>query len=57
MEISTKYLRAYNAGPSRVKEWLDSDGILREIPYVETENYTQKIKKNYEIYKSLYPDF
>ena len=52
-----KILAAYNAGPSRVKEWLDSDGNLREIPYVETENYMFKIKKNYEVYKSLYPDF
>ncbi len=52
-----KILAAYNAGPSRVKEWLDSDGELREIPYAETENYMLKIEKYYEIYKSLYPDF
>ncbi len=53
----SKVLAAYNAGPSRVKEWTDADGKLREIPYVETENYIVKIEKNYEIYKALYPDF
>ena len=50
-------LAAYNAGPSRVREWIDADGVLREIPYIETENYIIKIEKNYSIYKGLYADF
>jgi soluble lytic murein transglycosylase len=52
-----KVLAAYNAGPSRVKEWLDADGVLKDIPYKETDNYIIKIEKNYEIYKALYADF
>lgn len=52
-----KVLAAYNAGPSRVKEWTDSDGVLREIKFEETENYIVKIERNYDIYKGLYKDF
>ena len=52
-----KVLAAYNAGPSRVSEWIDDDGVLTEIPYKETDNYIIKIEKNYEIYKALYADF
>ena len=54
---SKKVLAAYNAGPSRVKEWTDADGVLREIRFEETGNYIEKIERNYEIYKSLYKDF
>lgn len=52
-----KVLAAYNAGPSRVNDWLDADGVLREIPFEETENYIVKIERNYDIYKGLYKDF
>lgn len=52
-----KVLAAYNAGPSRVKEWTDPDGVLREIKFEETENYVVKIERNYDIYKGLYKDF
>jgi|APSaa5957512576_1039674.scaffolds.fasta_scaffold40542_2 soluble lytic murein transglycosylase len=53
---SEKFLAAYNAGPSKVEEWIDSDGTLREIPYEETENYVLRIKRYYNIYKGLYND-
>ncbi|MGI5849836.1 MAG: lytic transglycosylase domain-containing protein [Christensenellales bacterium] len=52
-----KVLAAYNAGPANVKEWLEMDGSLTEIPYEETENYLQKVQRNYEIYKGLYNIF
>ncbi len=52
-----KVLAAYNAGPSRVDEWTDSDGVLREIPFVETENYVSRVQRNYNIYKGLYNGF
>ena len=52
-----KVLAAYNAGPSRVDDWVDNDGVLREIPFVETENYVVKVQRNYNIYKGLYDDF
>lgn len=54
---SDKVFAAYNAGPSRVDEWTDSDGVLREIPFEETENYVSRIQINYNIYKGLYNDF
>lgn len=52
-----KVLAAYNAGPSRVKGWLDDDGELREIPFKETEEYLEKVQRYYEIYKGIYKDF
>lgn len=54
---AVKVMAAYNAGPSRVAEWVDDDGVLREIAFEETENYIIKIKRNYEIYTGLYHDF
>lgn len=52
-----KVLAAYNAGPSRVKDWVDEDGELREIPFKETEEYLKKVQRYYEIYKGIYDDF
>ncbi len=49
---------AYNAGPTKVRSWLrtekySSDGItLKEIPFNETRDYLQKVKKNNAYYKS-----
>lgn len=50
---------AYNAGPTRVRSWLDdenyaSDGKLVEIPYPETKNYVEKVKGMVEKYNELY---
>jgi soluble lytic murein transglycosylase len=50
-------LASYNAGPAKVKSWLDADGTLRDIPYEETENYVQRVSQKYNIYKGLYNDF
>lgn len=53
-------LCAYNAGINAVERWLKDDRFsnngeeLKVIPYKETENYVDKIKKYKEIYKSLY---
>jgi len=52
-------LAAYNAGETRVRNWLNSnysnDGIsLNFIPYKETENYIKKIKNNLKFYSKIY---
>ncbi len=52
-----KVLAAYNAGPANVQEWLESDGALENIPFEETENYLERVQRNYEIYKGLYDVF
>lgn len=55
-ENSDAALCAYNAGPANVTRWLQDeekseDGkILKEIPFVETRNYLQKIQKNLKYY-------
>ncbi|MBQ2729526.1 MAG: lytic transglycosylase domain-containing protein [Clostridia bacterium] len=51
---------AYNAGPTKVSEWLgdekySEDGkTLDSIPYKETDQYVKKVNKANEIYKKLY---
>lgn len=51
---------AYNAGRTRVKNWLEdkeysSDGKkLDNIPYSETESYVKKVKNAKEYYDKLY---
>lgn len=52
-----KVLAAYNAGPANVKNWAESDGLLKNIPYEETEQYLDRVLRYYEIYKGLYKDF
>ncbi|QQY80409.1 soluble lytic murein transglycosylase [Keratinibaculum paraultunense] len=53
-------LAAYNGGSGNVSKWLEDkkycdDGEnLRKIPFKETEQYVEKVIKNYEIYKKLY---
>lgn len=53
-------LSAYNAGETRVRVWLrdenfSSDGkSLNKIPYEETANYIEKIKKNIKFYEKIY---
>lgn len=51
---------AYNAGPTKVKSWLaneeySKDGVkLDNIPYKETSEYLNKVKKNLRHYSSRY---
>lgn len=58
----TLALCAYNAGPSRVDEWLSdtscsADGKkLTTIPYEETEKYVTDILNYEEKYKQLYSE-
>ncbi|MFZ2099558.1 MAG: lytic transglycosylase domain-containing protein [Oricola sp.] len=55
---------AYNAGPSRAREWLKRFGDPRgkpldevvdwveQIPFTETRNYVQRVMENLQIYKA-----
>ena len=52
-----KVLAAYNAGPAKVQEWVESDSLLQNIPYDETKNYLERVQRNYEIYKGIYDEF
>jgi len=53
-------LAAYNAGSGNVSKWLRNDKYstnrtdLIEIPFTETKNYIERVKRNYKIYKYLY---
>jgi soluble lytic murein transglycosylase len=56
-------LAAYNAGPLRVKRWIETHGDPREsdrhamvdwielIPYAETRNYVQRVLEGHEVYR------
>ncbi len=51
---------AYNAGIGNVQKWLmnkeySDDGLhLKEIPFEETDNYLNRVYKNYYYYKNRY---
>lgn len=56
-------LAAYNAGPSRVSQWLNSNGDPRTgadvaidwielIPFAETRNYVQRCLENLQVYRA-----
>lgn len=50
---------AYNCGPSRVAEWIESGmvddgGNLTEIPIAETANYVERVTAAIEKYEKLY---
>jgi len=53
-------LASYNAGPGKVKQWMEIRSHLKplefmeNIPYKETRNYVKKVLRNYVIYKTLY---
>ncbi len=55
-------LAAYNAGPTKVRQWvaLNSDKgpieFIESIPYTETRKYVKKILRNYAIYLTLYDE-
>jgi soluble lytic murein transglycosylase len=54
---------AYNAGPNRVRQWMDTYGDPRaadvdvvdwieSIPFDETRNYVQRVMENLQVYRS-----
>ena len=53
---------AYNAGPGRVFEWLDTEehndgnGNLVNIPFKETKSYVKKVNDAIDMYTKLYPE-
>lgn len=53
-------LAAYNGGSGNVNKWLNDnrysqDGeSLSNIPFKETDEYVEKVLKNYKIYKKVY---
>ena len=53
-------IAAYNGGMGNVKEWLssseysDGEGNLTYIPFKETRNYVEKVKKARKTYQELY---
>ncbi len=53
-------LAGYNAGPHRVREWLargeygDIHEFVESIPFTETREYVQAIKRNVMVYRRLY---
>ncbi len=57
-QITDTALAAYNAGPSRVEEWLkspyysDGEGGLENIPFKETREYVKKVNKSRKYYEA-----
>ncbi len=53
-------LAAYNAGPSRVENWLtwgefqEAAEFIETIPFTETRGYVQAVLRNAEIYRQIY---
>ncbi len=50
---------AYNAGPTRVDEWIsagkaDDSGRLTEIPITETATYLERVTSAVKMYENLY---
>jgi soluble lytic murein transglycosylase len=56
----TRTLAAYNAGPSRVRQWLTASNFrepaefVESIPFNETREYVQAVLRNAEMYKTIY---
>jgi soluble lytic murein transglycosylase len=50
----------YNAGPHRVKNWLnafgglETDEFIEHIPFLETRNYVKRVVSNAYVYGQLY---
>ncbi len=53
---------AYNAGPTRVREWTadtryaDENGALTDIPFEETRVYVEKVEEAADLYAKLYTE-
>ena len=57
-------IAAYNAGPSRVKQWklangdprgnvIDAVDWIESIPFAETRNYVQRTLENLQVYRTM----
>lgn len=62
-----KTIAAYNAGPSRVRAWVDANGNpgtelnqtinwIELIPFAETRNYVQRVMENTVVYRGIIQD-
>ncbi|HKD05831.1 MAG TPA: transglycosylase SLT domain-containing protein [Bryobacteraceae bacterium] len=55
-------LAAYNAGPSRVKQWLtwanyrEPAEFVESIPFNETRDYVQAVLRNADMYRTIYAE-
>jgi len=53
-------LAAYNAGESRVREWLEKSGtdeldlFVESIPFQETRQYVKRVMGSYHVYQALW---
>ncbi|WP_229263791.1 lytic transglycosylase domain-containing protein [Cohnella cholangitidis] len=53
-------LAAYNAGPGKVRQWLQKgvwngeEQTIRDIPYGETRHYVQRVMYYYKKYQKVY---
>ncbi|MEZ0535905.1 lytic transglycosylase domain-containing protein [Caldicellulosiruptoraceae bacterium PP1] len=51
-------IMAYNAGLSNVNKWIKNrEGVDVEIPFNETKLFLRGVLRNYEIYKTIYPNY
>ena len=53
-------MAAYNAGPHRVKIWLENkpsiplDELIEEIPYAQAREYAKKVTRHLGLYRRIY---
>ncbi len=51
---------SYNAGPNRIKKWLENDPereldeFIEDIPIFQTRNYVKKVMTNYAVYHYIF---
>lgn len=51
---------SYNAGPNRIKKWIDNDPereldeFIEDIPIFQTRNYVKKVMTNYAVYHYIF---
>ena len=57
----TQTLAAYNAGPTRVRQWLgwgleyhEPAEFIESIPFNETRDYVQAVLRNADMYRQIY---
>lgn len=56
-------MAAYNAGPHRVKVWLEFKGhlpldeLIEEIPYAQAREYAKKVTRHLALYRRIYEGY